>query len=234
MTYVLHPMGDHAVVIEIGSKIESSAIQTIQEITNYLDETPPKWMIEYIPAFTTVTIVYDPIIAYKQSHQHSLPIDFIKLQLHEILSNLTRNKSMTERIIEIPVCYGEEYGPDIETVAEVNGLSVDEVIELHSSANYLVYMIGFSPGFPYLGGMSERIATPRRKTPRLTIPARSVGIAGMQTGIYPIDTPGGWQLIGRTPIKLFQPEKEQPSLLRAGDTVIFKPISKKQFENWEI
>lgn len=234
MNYILQPMGDHAVVIEIGSGFEKKTIETIQSITDYLDKNPPYWMIEYIPAFTTITIIYDPVKAYKQSQQHPLPIDYINVQLHEILSNITRNKTMLERVIEIPVCYGGEFGPDLEAVAEMNDLSVDRVIQLHSSANYLVYMIGFSPGFPYLGGMSKKITAPRRKTPRLTIPAGSVGIAGMQTGVYPIDTPGGWQLIGRTPIKLFRPEKEQPSLLKAGDIVRFKPISKKQYAKWEI
>jgi inhibitor of KinA len=127
------------------------------------------------------------------------------------------------------VCYGGELGPDLEFVAEHNKLSAEEVIGIHSASVYLVYMIGFAPGFPYIGGMSGKIAAPRRSSPRLKIPAGSVGIAGSQTGIYPIETPGGWQLIGQTPLKLFQPESKSPSLLKAGDVIQFKPISYNQF-----
>lgn len=134
------------------------------------------------------------------------------------------------KVVEIPVCYGGQYGPDIEFVAEHNGLSVQEVISIHTKPEYLVYMIGFCPGFPYLGGMDERIATPRRTTPRLQIPARSIGIAGNQTGGYPISTPGGWQIIGRTPVEMFRPEdEEKPSLLNSGDIVKFVAISEQEY-----
>ena len=134
------------------------------------------------------------------------------------------------KVVEIPVCYGGEYGPDIEFVAKHNNLSVEEVIKLHTAPQYLVYMIGFCPGFPYLGGMDKRIATPRREVPRVKIPARSIGIAGEQTGGYPISTPGGWQIIGRTPIEMFNPKDEQnPSLLHSGDLVKFYAISEQEY-----
>ncbi|HHY76979.1 MAG TPA: 5-oxoprolinase subunit PxpB, partial [Clostridiales bacterium] len=135
------------------------------------------------------------------------------------------------KVVEIPTIYGGEYGPDIEFVAQHNNLTVDEVIEIHSSRNYLIYMLGFTPGFPYLGGMSEKIETPRLKTPRTKIPAGSVGIAGKQTGIYPIDSPGGWQLIGRTPVKLYDPLADPPVLLNAGDYVRFVPIDEKEYKS---
>ena len=137
---------------------------------------------------------------------------------------------MTHRTVSIPVCYGGEFGPDLEYVARHNNLTTDEVIHIHSSGEYLVYMIGFAPGFPFLGGLSPKIATPRRPSPRATIPAGSVGIAGMQTGVYPIETPGGWQLIGRTPQKLFLPNENPPSLLQAGDVVKFCPISFQEYQ----
>jgi inhibitor of KinA len=137
------------------------------------------------------------------------------------------------RVVEIPVCYGGEFGPDLGYVAEHNQLSVEEVIEIHTSGQYLVYMIGFAPGFPYLGGMSERIMAPRRQSPRLAIPAGTVGIAGMQTGVYPIETPGGWQLIGRTPLALFRPQDNPPSLLQSGDIVRFCQISDKEYEEYK-
>ena len=120
-------------------------------------------------------------------------------------------------------------GPDLSVVASHNSLSEEEVVQIHSGGDYTVYMLGFAPGFPFIGGMPERIATPRRDSPRLKIPQRTVGIAGKQTGIYPIETPGGWQLIGRTPIELFLPEDEPPTLLRAGDKIKFTPISLEEY-----
>lgn len=135
------------------------------------------------------------------------------------------------QLITIPVCYGGELGPDLADVAALNKITTDEVINLHSSATYLVHMIGFVPGFAYLGGMPETIAAPRKATPRAAIPAGSVGIAGMQTGIYPLQTPGGWQLIGQTPVKLFDPTRPVPALLKAGDRVQFKRIGMDEFRH---
>ena len=141
--------------------------------------------------------------------------------------------TVKKRTIEIPVCYGGEFGPDLSVVAESNGLTEEEVIHIHSNGTYIVYMIGFAPGFPYIGGMPSEIATPRKSSPRLKIPSRSVGIAGSQTGIYPIETPGGWQLIGSTPLKLFSIHHNPPTLLQAGDHVRFKPISYEEYRYLE-
>ena len=144
---------------------------------------------------------------------------------------MTDTDSEPAKVVEIPTIYGGEYGPDIEFVAEHNNISIDEVIEIHSSRNYLIYMLGFTPGFPYLGGMSEKIETPRLKTPRTKIPAGTVGIAGKQTGIYPIDSPGGWQLIGRTPVKLYDPFADPPVLLNSGDYLRFVPIDETEYKS---
>jgi inhibitor of KinA len=133
------------------------------------------------------------------------------------------------RLIEIPVCYGAEYGPDLKEVAELHGLTEARTIELHASATYLVYFLGFAPGFAYLGDVAEQLATPRLPSPRKSVPAGSVGIAGRQTGVYPISTPGGWRLLGRTPVKMFQPDRAQMSLLALGDRVRFVPIAPQQF-----
>lgn len=138
-----------------------------------------------------------------------------------------------ERIVSIPVLYGGEVGPDLEYVAKHHGISPEEVIQIHSKNDYLVYMIGFAPGFPYLGGLDERIATPRKKTPRLQIAAGSVGIAGNQTGVYPLETPGGWQIIGRTPRKLFLPNQSPPTLLQSGDTIRFVPITPEEYKVYQ-
>ena len=138
--------------------------------------------------------------------------------------------SLQKEIIEVPVLYGGEYGPDIENIASHNNLSVEEVIKIHTSGEYLVYMLGFTPGFPYLGGMDKRIATPRLTTPRTKIPAGSVGIAGEQTGLYPIESPGGWQLLGRTPLNFFDPMKENPFIVTSGQYIKFTAISKKEYD----
>ena len=165
-------------------------------------------------------MIYDPLKINSIN-----PFEKVKERFEDILSSLDFSAEYEEHIVEIPVCYGNEYGPDIEHVAEANKMSVNEVIDIHSKGKYLVYMIGFAPGFPYLGGMSEKIATPRRNTPRTVVPKGSVGIAGMQTGVYPIETPGGWQIIGRTPLKLFDAESKEKTLLKCGDIIKFYPIS---------
>jgi inhibitor of KinA len=232
MDYRFHPLGDNAVIIELGEDINLETHQKVNMVTTLFDEQPFEWMIEYVPAFTTVTVFYDPL-KISDFSSSTLPYDYVCGQLKPLLESLKIGEFSSERIVEIPVCYGGELGPDLEYVAEYNGLTPEEVIHIHSSGDYLVYMIGFAPGFPYIGGMSEKIATPRRESPRLKIPAGSVGIAGKQTGIYPIETPGGWQLIGRTPIKLFRPDDKSPSLLKAGDRIRFKPITIEEYEQWK-
>lgn len=213
-------LAEDAVIIELGTSISFETHRKVKALTTYLDEHPFQGMIETIPAFTTVTVLYNPL-------QVSYAV--VKSIIKQIVSDVKINLEDKPKMIEIPVCYGGEFGPDLEDVAKHNGLTAEEVIHIHCSSEYLVYMIGFAPGFPYLGEMSERIAAPRRQTPRLVIPAGSVGIAGGQTGIYPIETPGGWQLIGRTPLPLFRPKEKIPSLLQSGNVIKFKPISKEEY-----
>ncbi|MFC7062026.1 5-oxoprolinase subunit PxpB [Halobacillus seohaensis] len=229
MDYTLSPLGDQAIVITISDTINEEAQTKVRLLSSLLDQQKPEWMVEYIPAFTTVTVFYLPT---KLADCDLLPYEAVKEKVNQLLSNVTTGKVEKPRTIEIPVCYGGEFGPDLHFVAEHNNLSPEEVIDIHRSGEYSVYMIGFAPGFPFIGGMSEKIAAPRRDSPRLAIPERTVGIAGMQTGVYPIETPGGWQLIGRTPKKLFTPEEDIPSLLRAGDKITFKQISEEEYNNW--
>jgi inhibitor of KinA len=229
------PFGESAILIEFGKGIHPEIHRRVNVLTEYLDTYSLPGMIEYVSAFSSVTIFYDPL-AVKKMHAESLhgqsilSFEILAPLLREIVAKLGSEVDVTPRIVEIPVCYGGEFGPDLEYVAECNHLTVDEVIQIHASGQYLVYMIGFAPGFPYLGGMPEAIATPRRQSPRMSIPAGSVGIAGMQTGVYPISTPGGWQLIGNTPLELFRPHDSTPSLLRSGDRIRFYPISRKEYE----
>ena len=161
-----------------------------------------------------------------------LSTEELKTFLRQQLPGLGQVISQKGRIITIPVRYGGSFGPDLPEVAEYHGMTPSEVIALHSAVTYRVYMIGFSPGFPFLGGLDPRLHTPRKKSPREKVPAGSVGLADQQTGIYSLDSPGGWQLIGRTPVKLFDLSREEPLLLGAGDRVLFQPITEKEFENY--
>ncbi|MCY6485121.1 5-oxoprolinase subunit PxpB [Clostridium aestuarii] len=227
-------MGDSAIIIKFSEKINVNTHLTIKALSEYLDNNPFKGMIEYVPAFVTLTVFYNPLEIIKSSKnikglENKTPFNIVKMIIENILLKIENKINDKPRVVEIPVCYGEEFGSDLKFVAEHNNLTVEEVIKIHSECENRVYMIGFAPGFPYLAGMSEKIAAPRRKTPRLAIPAGSVGIAGSQTGVYPIETPGGWQLIGRTPLELFKPESDIPSLLQAGDIVKFKAISRAQY-----
>jgi inhibitor of KinA len=236
LNYTLRPLGDHAVVIQLGNSIQQETHELVKSVTNLIEIQSIDWLVEFIPAFTTVTLYYDPIkiIESHMPFQNTLPYSVVCSEIKDLLSELTNDEKTEPRIVDIPVCYGGEFGPDLEEVANHHHLSTEEVINIHSNGDYLVYMIGFAPGFPYIGGMSSEIATPRRKSPRLKIPAGSVGIAGEQTGVYPIETPGGWQLIGRTPVKLFQPDNNaSPSLLKAGDRIRFTPISLEEYKALE-
>lgn len=242
MEAMFQPLGDQAVVVQFGTAMSLEAYQQVRHVAAMLDKQPIPGMVEYIPAYTTITIFYNPQVLYdwyqrQGAKERKQDAD----SLYHICCNLIREQLMhakqesegAERTIGIPVCYGGELGPDLGDVAQVNQLTEQEVIDIHAGGDYLIYMIGFAPGFPYIGGMSERIATPRRKSPRLSIPSGSVGIAGKQTGIYPMETPGGWQIIGRTPLRLFRPEDDPPSLLQAGDRVRFYPISYDEFLAFE-
>ncbi|WP_134702073.1 5-oxoprolinase subunit PxpB [Ammoniphilus sp. YIM 78166] len=222
-TYELSPLGETAVRVVLGTGIDPDIHRKVKTLSEYLDRNPFPGMIEYIPSFSSVTVLYNPMES---------SFDTVSVFFREASNQIQESTQYVPKTVEIPVCYGGEFGPDLEFVAEQNGLSVEEVIKIHSEAEYLVYMIGFAPGFPYLGGMSERIATPRRSSPRISIPAGSVGIAGSQTGVYPIETPGGWQLIGRTPLALFRPNESPPSLLQAGDVIRFRPITLEEYKQY--
>jgi inhibitor of KinA len=225
------PFGDQTIAVRFGTTISEQLHDYIQILMTNLEHHPFEWLVEAIPAFTMVTLTYDPFRIYTLTGPTMSPYDFIKEELESRLKDLdwTQAAQLEARTVHIPVCYGGEFGPDLGYVATVNHLSPEEVIRIHSDGVYLVHMIGFAPGFPYLGGLPKKISTPRRDTPRLVIPKGSVGIAGNQTGVYPLETPGGWQLIGRTPIDLFKPYSESPSLLKAGDQVRFVPITESEF-----
>ena len=222
-----YPLGDSAIELLFGDRIDPAVHTKIRSFARLLEANAFTGLLEWVPAYTTLTIFYDPWLVseggafapYSRVLEHLQTLDAVSSSVEPLVA----------RQLDIPVCYGEDYGPDLETVARHTGLTPDEVIRLHTAPEYLVYMIGFAPGFPYLGGLDERLKTPRKETPRLKIPIGSVGIAGAQTGIYPLETPGGWQLIGRTPLQLFRLYAKPPSLLQAGDRIRFVSISPADF-----
>ena len=225
----LFPLGDAAVVLEFGTGISPATHRAIAAFSAGLARQPFVGLREVVPAFTTLTVYYDPWLA--GDHGRHSPFERVAASLQELLAAASETVAGAEtEVVEIPVCYGGGFGPDLAFVAEHAGLTIAEVIARHSAPDYLVHMIGFAPGFPYLGGLDARLATPRRAQPRALVPAGAVGIAGPQTGIYSLPTPGGWQLIGRTPRRLFNPEWAVPSLLRAGQRLRFLPIGEAEFE----
>jgi len=216
--------GDKALVIEFGDSIEEAINAKIRSITLAIEKEGIIGIIETIPTYRSLMVIYEPMI---------LELEDLIDKVKAIEAKMGEMKLPDAKVIEIPTLYGGEYGPDIEFVAEQNNISIDDVIKIHASRSYLIYMIGFTPGFPYLGGMDDKIATPRLQTPRTKIPVGSVGIAGKQTGIYPIESPGGWQLIGRTPVKLYDPYRKDPVLLNAGDYIKFVQIDEVEYKEIE-
>lgn len=214
--------GDSALIIEVGNEISPEINFKLKKITEYLDALENDFITDLLPTYKSMIVYYNPL---------KISFDSLKKIIEEGLdTENVEGNALRKEIVEIPVLYGGEYGLDIENIANHNKISVEEVIKIHTSEEYLIYMLGFTPGFPYLGGMSKKIATPRLETPRVKIPAGSVGIAGEQTGVYPIESPGGWQLIGRSPLEFFSPLKERPFLLKAGDYIKFKSISQEEYD----
>jgi KipI family sensor histidine kinase inhibitor len=225
--YKIYSLSESAVTIELGNSIDETTHRYVMALNEAIQQKSFEGFIETVPAYTTVTVYYNPVIVYKKTR--STPFGFIKKYIENFIADLSLpDKGKTETII-IPVCYEEEFAPDLSFIANEKNISKEEVIRMHGSAVYKVYMIGFSPGFPYMGIVSDAIAVARKDIPRAMVEAGSVGIAGKQTGIYSFNTPGGWQIIGRIPLKLFDTGREKPSLLKAGDTIQFQPISSEEF-----
>lgn len=212
--------GESALTIEVGEVIDEKINAKVIALSNFIKAKNIKGIREIVPTYRSVTIFYDPIVFNLES--------FIELTKKNI-DSISIDNCGSRKIIEIPVIYGGEYGPDLERVCTHNNLSKEEVINIHGKNEYLVYMIGFTPGFPYLGGMDKALSTPRLEAPRKKIWKGSVGIAGDQTGIYPLESPGGWNIIGRTPLSLFDMNSEDKSLIKAGDYVKFVPINENQY-----
>ncbi len=216
--------GDSAISIEFGNIIDPEINKRIRAFQQALKQAAVEGIVETVPTYRSVLVVYRP---------ERVRFDELTDRFDEVLKQAEKIELAPPEVVELPVLYGGEAGPDLETVAEHCGLTPQEVIRIHSSRDYLIYMLGFIAGFPYLGGMDERIAAPRLSEPRVRIEGGSVGIAGNQTGVYPVASPGGWQLIGRTPVKLYDADREKPVLLEAGQYVRFRPVDEAEYRRIE-
>ena len=212
---ILLPCGDQALIVEFGDAIDPAVNRRVHDLAHAIESAGVTGVYDLVPTYRSLLVYYNPVRTSWPELEDSL---------RSLLSDTSDRITSTPRVVLLPTLYGGEYGPDLEFVAENAGMTPNEAVALHSGTDYLVYMMGFSPGFPYLGGLDERLATPRLESPRLEIPAGSVGIAESQTGVYPVASPGGWQLIGRTPLRLFDEASEQPAVLRAGDYIRFVPM----------
>ncbi len=217
-------MGDRSLLVELGDDISPAVNQSVQELFTALDIRPIDGVRELVPCYRSLLVIYDP-----------LTISPVNLQraIGDTYDHLNPTELPEPRTIDIPVIYGGEQGPDLAYVAHHHHITPQAVIDHHTRPTYRVYMIGFTPGYPYLGEVPDAIATPRRETPRILVPKGSVGIAQKQTGIYSVDSPGGWQIIGRTPVNLFDPQAQPPSLLMMGDRVRFQAITAQEASQWQ-
>lgn len=221
LPFTVCPVGDTGLLASFEQRISQSVGAAVAALNTRVAAAAIPGVVETVPAFTTLLIFYDPLVT---------EYDAVAATVQKLAQAPDSDTAAEEgRLVEIPVCYGGAFGPDLPFVAEHAGLTETEVIRLHAGRDYPIYMLGFLPGFPYLGGLDERLFTPRLPTPRTAIPAGSVGIGGEQTGVYPIASPGGWQLIGRTPLKLFDPSVGRLPYA-AGDRIRFCPITQDEFD----
>jgi inhibitor of KinA len=234
------PLGDSALILRVRDEFETAPEETLDavlETQRRLEAARLPGVIELAPAYTTVALFYDPARAVEAGAPREDVFGWYQNTIREALRSVgeaagfpgTLTASPREAVIDIPVCYAGNFAPDLAEVAQHTALSPQQIVDLHCGAEYRVHCVGFTAGFPFLGGLPSKLATPRRATPRKEIPAGAVGIGGAQTGIYPVKSPGGWNIIGRTPLRLFDPQKNPPALLRAGDRVRFRAIARDEF-----
>jgi KipI family sensor histidine kinase inhibitor len=216
-------MGDRAVLVELGDDISPQINQKVRGLYIGTKGHRIKGIKDLVPSYRSLMVVYDPLV---------ISLDSLESQMNEIWNALDDARLPDPRTVEIPVVYGDKYGPDLEWIADYHKMTRQDVIRLHTQPTYQVYMIGFMPGYPYMGEVPDELVTPRRKTPRTHVPGGSVGIAQKQTGIYPVASPGGWQIIGRTPVRLFDPQGKPPSFLEMGDRVKFFVITEQELLRW--
>lgn len=216
----IRPLAESGLLIELGDSVDPTLVARVASLTAALDEARLPGVVDIVPSYATVLVVCDALVADPS---------MLAGEIRRLAAGATASAAPTRRV-EIPVVYGGEYGPDVDHVAQHAGLAREEVIARHAGADYAVACMGFAPGFGFLVGLPLELATPRRTNPRTRVPAGSVGIGGVQTGVYSLETPGGWHLIGRTSLRLFDLDREEPALLRPGDRVTFRPVSGEEFQ----
>jgi len=222
----IFPLGDHAISVSLGNEIDEEINQAVFSVFRYLKKQNFDFVLDVIPAYASLSVLYDVMRIRKTGVKSSYNY------MHDLLQNALQQAAQIvsePRKISVPVCYHASVGPDLTTISQQKKLTIDEIIGIHSSSLYHVYMLGFLPGFTYMGKVNDKIAIPRKSVPNKSVPAGSVGIAGAQTGIYPVDSPGGWNIIGRTPLKIFDAHKEHACYFEPGDQVKFEPITLDEF-----
>lgn len=223
------PMGDRCLLVEFEARVDAEINRKARSLAARLLCEPPPGVVDVVPTFCSVAVYYRP----EQFGPAPAPFEQLRLQVEAVLKSGVEVAKDFGRIVHVPVCYGGEQGPDLDEVAMACGMTADEVVRAHVASDHVVFMLGFSPGFPYIGGLDSRLAMPRRATPRTSIPAGTVAIARDQTAIYTFETPGGWNMIGRTPMKLFDPQAEPPCRLQPGDRIRFVPMPRDQFDAYD-
>ena len=222
MDYRIKPVGDSALTIIFGQKIDPEISRIVQGARKYLSRKNIEGVTEYVQTYATLMVHYNAVVTGYDELSERLAAELDRMEMEE--------EAGQKRTILIPVCYGGEFGPDLPAVCAHAGFSEEEVIRRHTCPDYLIYMVGFIPGFVYLGGLDQALSTPRLKVPRERIEKGSVGIAGNQTGLYPLASPGGWQIIGRTPLDVYDQNREKPILYEAGEYVHFVSITERRFQ----
>jgi inhibitor of KinA len=224
--------GDAALIINFKDIIQEDINKKVLQLFQQLTINRLIGVKDIVPAYSSLTIHYDVVAIKQKKIGDKTAFEILYEQIKEILKSYMQIEIPLTQTIKIPVCYSEKYALDINAISKEKKLTAGEIIQLHTSKKYRIYMIGFLPGFAYMGEVDERIAMPRKQQPRTKVAAGSVGIAGMQTGIYPLDSPGGWQIIGRTPVKLFDKKKDMPVLLQPGDEIEFYSITEDEFADY--
>ncbi|HEU4471011.1 MAG TPA: 5-oxoprolinase subunit PxpB [Flavisolibacter sp.] len=230
--YSIFPLGDSALTIEFGNTIDRDLNDRVLHLFYCLQGSGLPYT-GLVPAYSSLTVHYDTAAIRAQLQPGKTTFEQMAKWIEELAGEESLPVLSGSRLVEIPVCYEESFAPDAQWLAMQKGISIEELVQLHTASSYRVFMIGFLPGFAYMGEVDERLAWPRRQVPRLSVPAGAVGIAGRQTGIYPLPSPGGWQIIGRTPLQLFNRSKKEPVRLRPGDEVKFHSIDQYEFTHYE-
>jgi inhibitor of KinA len=224
----IEPQGDRCLIVALGDRIDPQLNGRARAIAEDLLGAALAGVLDVVPAFSTIAVHYRPDAVARGAGE--APWRALERRIAEIVERSSARPGATGRLVEIPVCYDADFGPDTADVAAHCGLATDDVGRVHAATEHFVYMLGFAPGQPYIGGLDRRLGIPRRGTPRVRVPQGSVAIAHGMTAIYTLETPGGWSLIGRTPLQLFMPQSDPPCLLRAGDRVRFMPVTRTEFD----